>query len=138
MNWVKAIVYVGDRRFPVSYADSVIILPAVGVCMERERKAKYAKAGAAAGPIPGRPTIPPDVLRLHDMWSSGRGAIFDTECCYCNGYVVGPIRTCWLCMVTSHDICAEQVRNSVFKDDGVVSVVGVKTMADDPFDVSHA
>ena len=116
-NSVKAIVHVGDRRFPTDYSGCQIIHPAIGIEHERIKDCKRARSSF---PHLGRPRIPEDIVRLSSMWQIANGTyVGATSCEYCgqsphncddndeDGADHQSLITCWLCTMTVHHACAD-------------------------------
>ncbi len=85
--------------------DAVLVLADTGVSMHQQRNM--------------RQTMPAPVMSLQRRWCCGAGRSFaqDDVCCHCDkrghGGLAGILRTCPLCYLTIHPVCAQRLATSV-------------------------
>ncbi len=114
-NGVKAIVNVGDRQHPTSYADSIIIHPAVGTPLREVKDETNKKRRTEGQPISQRPRILPEITTLVEMWKCAKGCGLPEEsCCFCgeDADEDKQVKYCWLCSLSLHGSCARTAEQS--------------------------
>ena len=91
----RAIFSMSMRVTPASYADAILVHPAVGIRMQKLK-----------GML--RPRMPAGILRLQRMWSAAAHVSEEPACLLCrkHGRAEAPVKLCVLCMGAMHLPCA--------------------------------
>ena len=112
---VKAIVCVGDSKYPKDFGNCRIVHPAVGCSMRRtveDGPKKKARLGVLAS---RRPRIPENIIHLRPLWTIATGNSMATTCKYCGlDASCNEVHSCWLCGLPGHIDCAQSLVDIAF------------------------
>ena len=109
-NGVKDIVCVNEKRTKSDYSDCLIVHPAVGTRMTKDKQEMPDKKRRTVPMYTQRPKLRPETILLQELWRAARGNCCAALCELCGDASLVDaelLQCCWLCNMVTHTKCVQ-------------------------------